>query len=120
MTYEWKVNHRSSEDARVFVHFLDQGGRIVFQQDHRPNLKTPEWRPGETVTDGPWDVEIPKGDARGLEVVAGLYSGRGRVRLAGVDLGQRRYGLGFWQCEAMRLRSRQQLRARLMCAKRRE
>ncbi len=63
-TYAWSVAGRVSEDYGSFVHFsaptwdsYDEG--IRFQQDHQLPGRTSMWRPGETVLDGPHDIEIP-------------------------------------------------------------
>jgi len=61
----------------VFVHLLDPSGRQVSQKDSMPmsNLRpTTDWRPGETLADGVYELPIPAQSPPGeyaLEV--GLY-----------------------------------------------
>lgn len=36
-------------DYRVFVHFLDSDGELMWTDDHRPEPPTTEWKPGQTI-----------------------------------------------------------------------
>ena len=53
MTYRFTASPEITtvtEPYRVFVHFLDADGKIIFTDDHDPPVATTDWRPGETVT----------------------------------------------------------------------
>ena len=41
--YYWKALDKIDKDYTVFVHFTDQDGKILFQDDHDPLLKTTFW-----------------------------------------------------------------------------
>ena len=63
----------------------DPSEGIDFQQDHALPKPTDQWRKGEVIVDGPYELSIPdKQDA--YDLVMGLYRGE-RVRLKGVDGG---------------------------------
>jgi len=88
LTYEWVVNQALDQDYHCFVHFRNdadtQNRGIVFQQDHEPPQPTSTWRPGQVITDGPYEVEVPA-DATYAEydLVIGLHKGA-RVPLKGL------------------------------------
>ena len=79
----------AQEDYKVFLHFEhpDPGcHNIKFQFDHDPTQPTTTWRPGETVVDGPYAIDVPD-DLRDGEyhVHVGLYAPAvGGVRLLDV------------------------------------
>jgi hypothetical protein len=81
---------------RVFVHFLDSSGELMWTDDHEPPVPTTEWTPGRTI-EYHRTVFVPiypyVGDAT---VRLGLYSDRDRRRLtlAGEDNGQHAYKVG--------------------------
>jgi hypothetical protein len=81
---------------RVFVHFLDSSGELMWTDDHEPPVPTTDWTPGKTVA-YTRTVFVPiypyVGDAT---VRLGLYSDqqRRRVTLGGEDNGQRAYKVG--------------------------
>ena len=80
-------------DYRVFVHFLDDRGELLWTEDHDPAVPTSEWQPGQSV-EYERRVKIPMYPYIGESVIAtGLYApGDGaRVPLAGRDLGQTAY-----------------------------
>ena len=81
---------------RVFVHFLDSSGELMWTDDHEPPVATTEWTPGKTIAYAR-TVFVPiypyVGDAT---IRLGLYSDapRKRVSLSGEDNGQRAYKVG--------------------------
>jgi hypothetical protein len=83
-------------DYRVFVHFLDSEGDLMWTDDHTPVPPTSQWKPGQTVSYS-HTMFIPVypyvGEAR---VRLGLYSptdGR-RLPLSGDEQGDREYQVG--------------------------
>ena len=71
-TYRWAVGRNQTTDYNCFVHFVqpspaDGGEGIRFQQDHALSRPTSQWKAGETVTDGPWNITVP------ADVVPGDY-----------------------------------------------
>ena len=81
------------QDYRVFVHFLDADGNLLWTDDHDPPLPSSGWRPGQTLA-YERRVPIPPDTNVGRATVAvGLYSAPlgERLPLAGHDLGQRAY-----------------------------
>jgi len=98
--YHWQVGQTLPVDENCFVHFVRPGGDregIVFQQDHRLPRPTTTWRPGETVTDGPYDFTVP-GDLPAGDYLwtIGLYppAGGGRLPLQGRRDNENRVLLG--------------------------
>ena len=92
----------SDHDYRVFVHFLDVDGNLLWTDDHDPPTATSSWRPGQTLS-YERRVPIPEQSYLGRATVAvGLYSAsRGdRLPLDGHDLGQRSYGAATLTIEA--------------------
>lgn len=43
ITYYWKALDKIDKDYAVFVHFTDHDGKILFQDDHYPVLRTTFW-----------------------------------------------------------------------------
>jgi len=72
ITYEWKLTRKRDEDFRVFVHFTDEDGRILFQNDHDPKPPTSQWAPG-LIQQGPMRVKIPEGLEGTVMIRMGLY-----------------------------------------------
>ncbi|HOS94440.1 MAG TPA: glycoside hydrolase, partial [Armatimonadota bacterium] len=93
VTYRWNVTG-PMPPARCFVHFTDATGGIVLQDDHDLAPGTEEWQPGQTVIDGPRDVEIPEGLSGGFDVRIGLLAGDRRLRLPAADDGSLRVVVG--------------------------
>ena len=89
VTYEWVVNDTLDQDYRCFVHGVraesDNPEGIDFQQDHAPPKPTGQWRKGETIVDGPYELSVPA-EHDAYDLVMGLYRGQ-RVRLQGVQSG---------------------------------
>jgi len=82
-----------AEDYRVFVHFLDDRGEVLWTEDHDPPVPTSQWQPGRSV-EYERRVRIPMYPYIGESLIAvGLYStvDGARVPLAGADLGQTSY-----------------------------
>ena len=97
VTYRWQVFGAIPGEYTSFVHFVarsaDGSETIVFQQDHAPALPTTAWKPGSTVTDGPYEISVPAGDGDYLWM-AGLFLDSGpRLPLVGGD-GESRVHLG--------------------------
>ena len=98
VTYGWECGpafKKLAEDQRVFVHFVDQEGTLLFTDDHLPTPAATTWEPGKSYSYtrtvfvpsysyvGPVDVRV------GLTPVSG---GRKlRLALKGRDAGQREY-----------------------------
>lgn len=54
LTYRFEVASEAVDavraaDYRVFVHFLDSDGELMWTDDHRPEPPTTEWKPGDTI-----------------------------------------------------------------------
>lgn len=96
LTYRWIINDTLDDDYNCFVHFINRAQEprehIVFQQDHALPKPTSQWRPGETLTDGPYEITVAP-DFDTYDIVIGLYKGT-RVHLKGVDDGNARYLIG--------------------------
>ncbi len=89
VAYEWVVNDTLDQDYQCFVHGLSTESAhaedIAFQQDHALPKPTSQWRKGEVVVDGPYELAIPD-EQTGYDLVIGLYRGE-RVRLKGFQSG---------------------------------
>lgn len=49
VTYHWKVDSGFKpidRDLVAYVHFVDKNNKILFQDDHRPELPTSQWKEG--------------------------------------------------------------------------
>jgi hypothetical protein len=99
VTYQFVVAAgapRIDQRYRVFVHFLDSSGELMWTDDHEPPVPTTDWTPGKTVA-YTRTVFVPIYPYVGEATVRlGLYSDaqRRRVVLAGEDNGQRAYKVG--------------------------
>lgn len=98
LTYTFDVAREAKIDGdyRVFVHFLDSEGELMWTDDHTPVPPTTAWKPGQKVSYS-HTMFVPVypyvGDAR---VRLGLYSasdGR-RLPLNGKEDGEREYEVG--------------------------
>ena len=96
MTYRFTVAADApgfTGDYRVFVHFLDADGALMFSDDHGPPTPTMSWRPGQVITYERRTI-VPVYPYIGEVTVAiGLYSPvmGDRLPLAGEHLGQLAY-----------------------------
>jgi len=92
--FRWDAEEALADPLRVFVHFVNEGGDIVFQADHDAATPTTQWQ-GVVRTLG--RAEIP-GEFRpddAVELRLGLYyPGGRRMRLRGVMDGETRIRLG--------------------------
>jgi hypothetical protein len=96
ISYRWTVEGDVAADYRAFVHFTKDNGDIVFQGDYSPEPPTTQWRAGQQVVCGPFQVEVPEGVDGTLDVRVGLFArdaGR-RAMLNGADDGMQRYRIG--------------------------
>jgi hypothetical protein len=99
VTYRWHVSRPLPQEETCFVHFSDsqQQGEIRFQQDHPLPVPATAWKAGQTVVDGPYQVEVPREIADGEYVwYIGLFnvqSGQ-RVPLEGPGDADNRVRLG--------------------------
>lgn len=93
IAYIWDVQQPIDSDWTVFVHFTDKNGKILFQNDHRPEKLFTQ---SGTIKDGPFVVKIPDGLIPPFDVRVGMFApeqGR-RARLIGKDDGELRYIIG--------------------------
>ncbi len=70
ITYYWKALDKIDKDYAVFVHFTDLEGKILFQDDHDPPLKTTFWQTA-TIYNETRTVKVPsniKPQEAGLKV----------------------------------------------------
>jgi hypothetical protein len=100
LTYEWAVNGTPDQDYLCFVHFTTPGvGKpddIAFQADHQLPKPTSQWQKGETIVDGPYEIEIPDQAFDTYDIVIGLYHGT-RLPLKGIQAGGDRILVGRLQ-----------------------
>ena len=59
ITYYWKCLNETDEDYTIFVHFLNESGKIRFQNDHKPSVQTSQWKKGQIFKET-HTVRIPK------------------------------------------------------------
>ncbi len=96
MTYRFTVAQDApafTDDYRVFVHFLDADGELMFSDDHVPAAPTTGWQPGQDITYTRRMI-VPVYPYIGeVTITIGLYSPAmgDRLPLAGEALGQREY-----------------------------
>jgi hypothetical protein len=95
VTYQFVVapGAQFAGDYRVFVHFVDPDGELMWTDDHYPPVPTSTWRPGQTVKYSR-TVFIPIYPYVGEATVKiGLYSEKDqrRLPLAAPDGGQLSY-----------------------------
>ncbi len=77
----WQPQRTASRDLKVFWHFRTDE-TIAFQSDHRPKSATTTWRPGQSIMDGPFDLQIPETlNSRSFTMQVGLYGEGGREEL---------------------------------------
>ena len=106
MTYRFTVAEDAPEltdDYRVFVHFLDVDGQLMFSDDHQPATPASSWRPGQVINYSRRTI-VPVYPYIGEVTVAiGLYSRvmGDRLPLAGDHLGQREYRVATMEMAPM-------------------
>ena len=107
MTYRFEVAADAptfGQDYRVFVHFLDAVGELMWTDDHDPPTPTSQWTPGSAV-EYPRTMFVPTFPYAGLtRVEVGLFSPATgeRLPLEGDTAGQRSYQVATFD---MRLQS---------------
>ncbi len=94
--YRWTVGAsapRITRPYRVFVHFLDRHGTLLFADAHEPSPPVVEWQPGHSYAYRRTTLTLEFPYVGPLTVVMGLYSQATgeRLPLSGQDAGQRRY-----------------------------
>ncbi len=99
LTYEWDVQTALETDYNCFVHFTNKqreaGNQdIEFQQDHGLPKPTSRWRAGETLVDGPYEIQVKTDSFDTFDVVIGLFNEGGRLALRGREAGGSRILLG--------------------------
>ena len=105
-TYKWGVGQTLLEDYHCFVHFVqptlaDGGENIRFQQDHALPSPTSTWKPGETVTDGPYTITVPAEAPPGdYPWTVGFYGSSGRLTMQGQPDTHSRIILGILHVKA--------------------
>ncbi|MBI2299025.1 MAG: hypothetical protein HYU66_08805 [Armatimonadetes bacterium] len=92
--YAWQVRRGPAPDANAFVHFCPVGDpkTIRFQQDHATPKPGSQWQKGETVLDGPYEIQVPEDGAFTWGI--GLYNAGGRLPVEGPSDGDGRVILG--------------------------
>lgn len=88
-TLLWRAQSRIRTPYTVFLHFVDDSGRIATQVDQEPFRPTTSWPISVTIED-PYTLVIPLNIAPGTyQLLAGLYpTGDPINRLTVVDTGQ--------------------------------
>ena len=81
ITYRWAVERIPSRNARVFVHFTDDSGKICFGNDHDPAPVLTEWKPGD-VRQGPFTVHVPEQCNGTYNIYMGLFDPAKQDRIA--------------------------------------
>jgi len=76
LTIYWRAKRRMERDYTVFVHLLDENGRLLAQADSQPqggNYPTSSWREGEVIEDR-YELTIPRDASLGeLQIEVGMY-----------------------------------------------
>ncbi len=98
VTYEWTVNDTLDQDYTSFVHLHNKADTrnqgIVGQQDHGFTTPTTQWKKGDVIVDGPYDIKLPPDKYGSYDLVIGLYNGSGRAPLRGLEHGGNSYLIG--------------------------
>lgn len=90
ISYQWMIGPRVTplqKDYTVFVHFLDQEGKLLFTDDHTPPLPTSQWESGGRV-EYERTLFLPLTPIMGeIEIRVGLYDieSGAKLTLAGKD-----------------------------------
>lgn len=84
ITYFWKSLAETNISDTIFVHFVDENGKIAFQQDHEPAYgiyPTSMWKPGDVITEE-YEVNVPESIPPGnYSIKVGLYDRKTKKRL---------------------------------------
>ena len=73
ITYYWKSLEEVNKDYILFVHFLNESGKIAFQNDHNPPVPTSNWIVGQILKETQ-TVNIPKDvDISNYSLFLGAY-----------------------------------------------
>jgi len=95
--YRWVAGEPGDIDYACFVHFTDEGGKILYQNDHQLPSRSSKWVKGQTVEDGPYTVVVPdEFDLDSYDIRVGLWdptTGR-RAVMKGANDGENRYIIG--------------------------
>jgi hypothetical protein len=92
----------TSIPLRVFVHFVGEGGNVVFQDDHEPPRPTMFWSERTSYSR---DVAIPPGTPSGLyRIRLGLYDAFGSHERLDLDPQQGAFTADYRACEVGTLR----------------
>ncbi len=72
--YKWIAGEPADINYTCFVHFTDESGRILYQNDHALPKPSSKWTAGEVIQDGPYTIEIPQEfDLDFYDIRIGLY-----------------------------------------------
>ncbi len=97
VSYEWDVNDTLDQDYQCFVHFttplISTADSIAFQGDHGLPKPTSQWKRGDRIVDGPYEVAIPNEPIGEYNITIGLFKDR-RVPLKGVTTSRDRILIG--------------------------
>jgi hypothetical protein len=88
IAYTWEPGEEFDSEGRdylVFLHFVDDSGVVVAQDDHEPPVPTSQWRPGQPIEYRRWFRFIDRLEVEHVDVVAGLYDEAGRVAMRGFE-----------------------------------
>ena len=105
ITYRWTVPSSAvplSGRHRVFVHFLDREGALLFTDDHVPSPPPDVWQPGASYSCRRIVLTPAFPYSGPVTVAMGLYAEDtgARVHLGGQDLGQQRVRVAQFELEA--------------------
>ena len=96
ITYYWKAIDEIDKDYVVFVHFTDEKGKILFQGDYAPEVKTTEWELGK-VYKKTQVKRIPEElKSQYIYIQSGWYYPETGKRL-NVDTADNRFLLLYWR-----------------------
>ena len=96
LTFSVLPNAVFDEDYRVFLHFRNDAGELMWTADHYPPRPTTEWKPGSTI-EYTRTILVPLSPYLGdADVYIGLYSMQDGTRLPldGEHVGQLAYRVG--------------------------
>jgi len=81
MSYTWKAVRPTSTALKVFVHIIDEQGRMVLQDDHMPPVgtSTPGWQ-GTIIYERRKVIPVEVKDGK-YRIIVGLYGKSGRAQL---------------------------------------